>query len=642
MTRRALRARTLAHQPSDGSRRARFAHEHGRRWSRSSRSPTATSACAGTPEEGAPANDPGVLLNGFHETWPIVYPEDAYGLARTGQTIVNAPDGSIIRLFVDDEPFDLATAADPALRAGARHADRRAAARGRVGDRARPAHAHPLAPAGVAASTATWPPCDYEVVALDGPCGSRSPPSSSPTARRGAPTTRGAARASPRRCSCRRAPRRRARGRCWRSRTRNSGLELACGMEHAIDARAPATVEVARRRRRRRRRRAGRARRRRAAAAVEVRRLPLGARRARRRPRRPRATARSTARRATASTDRGPTSAATWRTFWERSDVQLDGAPDLQRAVRFNLFQLMQATARSEGLGVPAKGLTGRGYEGHYFWDTEIYVVPFLIHTTPGWAKHVLRFRCGMLDAARRTRARGRPRRGAVPVAHDQRRGGLRVVRRGHRAVPHQRRHRLRPAPVQRRHRRPRASCSTTARRGARRDGAAVDGARLLLRAPRRALLHQRRHRARRVHDGRRQQRLHEPHGQGEPRGRRARRRVAAPAQDPTAHAALVARHAADRGRGRRLAPRRRAACTSRATRSRASCCRTSTSSSASAGTSTARRPTSYPLLLHYHPLELYRHQVIKQTDVVLATYLVGPPLHATTRRGGRSTTTTR
>ena len=64
----------------------------------------------GTPEEGGPAHDAGAILNGFHETWPIVYPEDAYGLARTGQTIVSATDGSIIRLFVDDEPFDLATA----------------------------------------------------------------------------------------------------------------------------------------------------------------------------------------------------------------------------------------------------------------------------------------------------------------------------------------------------------------------------------------------------------------------------------------------------------------------------------------------------------------------------------------------------
>jgi alpha,alpha-trehalose phosphorylase len=74
----------------------------------------------------------------------------------------------------------------------------------------------------------------------------------------------------------------------------------------------------------------------------------------------------------------------------------------VQIAVRFNLFQLMQATARGEGLGVPAKGVTGRGYEGHYFWDTEVYVVPFLAHTNPQWAKQVLEFRVGMLDAARK------------------------------------------------------------------------------------------------------------------------------------------------------------------------------------------------------------------------------------------------
>ena len=96
-----------------------------------------------------------------------------------------------------------------------------------------------------------------------------------------------------------------------------------------------------------------------------------------------------------------------------RSDVQLDGAPDLQQAVRLNLFQLLQATARGEGFGVPAKGLTGRGYEGHYFWDTEIYVVPFLTHTSPRWAKQVLDFRCGMLCAAR-TRAREVGHRGAL------------------------------------------------------------------------------------------------------------------------------------------------------------------------------------------------------------------------------------
>ena len=62
----------------------------------------------GTPEEGFPAHDPGAIVNGFHETWPIVYPEAAFGLARTGQTIVPCPDGSIIRLTADGESFDLA------------------------------------------------------------------------------------------------------------------------------------------------------------------------------------------------------------------------------------------------------------------------------------------------------------------------------------------------------------------------------------------------------------------------------------------------------------------------------------------------------------------------------------------------------
>ena len=108
--------------------------------------------------------------------------------------------------------------------------------------------------------------------------------------------------------------------------------------------------------------------------------------------------------------------------FWRRSDVELEGDPELQRAVRFNLFSLMQATARAEGLGVPAKGVTGRGYEGHYFWDTEIYVVPFLSHTTPRWAKQLLEFRCA--DARRRAHARAgdRPHRRRLPVADDQRR----------------------------------------------------------------------------------------------------------------------------------------------------------------------------------------------------------------------------
>jgi len=107
--------------------------------------------------------------------------------------------------------------------------------------------------------------------------------------------------------------------------------------------------------------------------------------------------------------------------FWERSDVTVTTNPErakasttaVQQALRFNLFHILQAAARAENTGVPAKGLTGGAYEGHYFWDTEIYVLPFLTYTAPRIAKNLLRFRHGMLDRARQ-RARQLNQRGAM------------------------------------------------------------------------------------------------------------------------------------------------------------------------------------------------------------------------------------
>src|ERR1700746_1799257 len=59
----------------------------------------------GCPEEGGPVAENSTLVNGFYETRPIVYGEDAYGFAKTGQTICNVTDSKLIKLFVDDEPF---------------------------------------------------------------------------------------------------------------------------------------------------------------------------------------------------------------------------------------------------------------------------------------------------------------------------------------------------------------------------------------------------------------------------------------------------------------------------------------------------------------------------------------------------------
>ncbi|HEX2459962.1 MAG TPA: hypothetical protein VHJ58_07415, partial [Vicinamibacterales bacterium] len=64
----------------------------------------------GNPEEGGPSIQNGTFINGFYESWPITYGEEAYGFARTGQTMVNVTDGKVVKLFVDDEPFWLPNA----------------------------------------------------------------------------------------------------------------------------------------------------------------------------------------------------------------------------------------------------------------------------------------------------------------------------------------------------------------------------------------------------------------------------------------------------------------------------------------------------------------------------------------------------
>lgn len=87
--------------------------------------------------------------------------------------------------------------------------------------------------------------------------------------------------------------------------------------------------------------------------------------------------------------------------FWTSSDIQIDGDPWLQQSLRFNLFHVLQATGRDGRTNIGAKGLTGEGYEGHYFWDTEIYALPFYTYTTPLIARRLLLYRYNILPKAR-------------------------------------------------------------------------------------------------------------------------------------------------------------------------------------------------------------------------------------------------
>ena len=140
--------------------------------------------------------------------------------------------------------------------------------------------------------------------------------------------------------------------------------------------------------------------------------------------------------------------------FWERSDVEIEGDPALQQAVRVSMFHVLQAGARTESQAIPAKGLTGPGYDGHAFWDTETFALPMLTYTAPGGRQG-----CAHLaprDPADGDGARGgaRPRRRRVPVADHSRRGVLGLLAGRHSRVPRQRRHRRCHQPVRRRDRR--------------------------------------------------------------------------------------------------------------------------------------------------------------------------------------------
>ena len=138
--------------------------------------------------------------------------------------------------------------------------------------------------------------------------------------------------------------------------------------------------------------------------------------------------------------------------FWEGADVEVDGDAEIQQAVRFGLFHILQAGARAEYRPIAAKGLTGTGYDGHTFWDTESFVLPVLMYTHPSAAADALRWRHMILPEAKRHATELGLAGRRVPVADDPGSGVLRLLARRDRGVPHQRRHRRRRQPLPGRH----------------------------------------------------------------------------------------------------------------------------------------------------------------------------------------------
>jgi len=91
-----------------------------------------------------------------------------------------------------------------------------------------------------------------------------------------------------------------------------------------------------------------------------------------------------------------------WKDFWQNSEVAIVGNSELNQAIHYNLFQLTSSTGRDGKTNIPAKGLSGTGYEGHYFWDTEMYMSPFFAYTNPEIAKNLIKYRHSILEESKK------------------------------------------------------------------------------------------------------------------------------------------------------------------------------------------------------------------------------------------------
>lgn len=376
----------------------------------------------GCPEEGGPNAENATLINGFYETWPIVYAEDAYGFAKTGQTICNVTNSKIIKLFVDDEPFWLPRAT---LKLYERRLNMKSGTLDREIIWETPAGKH------ISITSRRLISFVHRHVAAISYCvkllnAEASIVISSEMAAN-EPNVR-TNQFDPRRT-------RAVAGRVLHSRanysrdrrivlchaTERSRLTLTCATDHALETACPHAYKTVHNED------FGQV-----AFTVEA------------QPDCPihltkyivyhtshTASVEELCGRAEWALDR--TTAQGFERllaaqenylddFWRHSDVQVKDIPEeraklttieIQQAIRFNLFHILQASARADEEGVPAKGLTGQSYDGHYFWDTEIYLLPFLIYTSPRIARNLLIFRYKMLPQAR-ARAKELDQRGAM------------------------------------------------------------------------------------------------------------------------------------------------------------------------------------------------------------------------------------
>jgi alpha,alpha-trehalose phosphorylase len=353
----------------------------------------------GNLDEGEPHATPGSYLNGFFETIPLPYAEGGYGYPEEGQTLINVTNGKLLRLLVDDEPFDVRYGQ---LRHHERVLDLRAGVLRR--------EVEWVSPAGqgvrirstrmVSFSQRSIAAIRYEVEPIGE--AARIVVQSSLVANEPVPGQTN----DPRAAAALRAP---LDGEFHRHhglevslghRTHRSGLGMAAALDHQVIgpsdtvigsesepdlARVTISTELGP-----------------GQTLTVVKMMAYGWSSVRSMPAlRDQVDAALSAAMRTGWEGLLKEQRAYLDDLWQRADIEIEGDRQLQQAVRYAIFQVAQAAARVEERPIPAKGLTGRGYDGHTFWDMETYVLQVLSYANPRATKQALLWRHSTLDLAR-------------------------------------------------------------------------------------------------------------------------------------------------------------------------------------------------------------------------------------------------
>jgi len=354
----------------------------------------------GNLDEGEPAGIPGTYLNGFYELRPLPYAEAGYGYPESGQALINVTNGKLMRLLVDDEPFDIRYGI---LHAHERALDLRAGTLRRdvewespAGERIRLTTTRLVSfthRAIAAISFEVEPIDDRARVVVQSELVANEPLSVPTGDPRVAQALSSPLEAEDQGCT--------PPGRVELvHRTASSGLRIAAAMDHIVegpdhtDVKCEVSPDIGR---------------------VTVTTVLEPGQRLRivklvaygwsgmrsRQALRDQVAAALTAAGHTGWDGLLAEQRAYLDDFWDRASIEVEGDPEIEQAARFAMFQVLQASARAEQRAIPAKGLTGPGYDGHAFWDTEIFVLPLLIYSRPDVAAHALRWRHSTLPIAR-------------------------------------------------------------------------------------------------------------------------------------------------------------------------------------------------------------------------------------------------